>query len=151
MAISPKKLGAYMEAQDADFDEVEVETPEMESEESEEHEAEESEEHEALEHFLTMLMENGALIESAAHQVELFSGEQELDEDTAEQLEATLESLPEDLKAGMAKFIAGLSMDDLHELLEQLEEVEAIENDAVVVPYLFHAARHLAKGESAEA
>lgn len=144
MAISPKKLGAYMAAQDADMDDVEIETPEMEEAEGEEHEAEESEEAEAMEHFLSMLMDNGALIESAAHQVELFAGDQELDEDTIEQLAATLADLPEELKAGMAKFFAGLSMDELHELVEQLEEMEAIENDAVVVPYLFHAARLVA-------
>lgn len=145
MAISPKKLGAYMEAQDADMEDVELETPEMEAEESEEHEAEESEEHEALEHFLMLVMENAPMIETAAHQVELFAGDQELDEDTLEQLEATLADMPDELKAGMAKFFAALSMDELHELVEQLEEAEAIENDAVVVPYLFHASRMLAK------
>lgn len=145
MAIPAKKLGAYMAAQDADFDEMAVEPEEVEAEESEEAEADESEEHEAMEGFLKLLMDNGALIETAAHQVELFAGDQELDEDTLEQLEATLADMPDELKAGMAKYLSGLSIDELHELLEQLEEVDAIENDAVVVPYLFHATRMLAK------
>ena len=142
MAIPGKKLGAYMEASDA-AEYGEAEAPELD-EVDEAEEAEESDEAEALEGFLKLLMEHGQQIETAAHQVELFEGEAELDEDTVEQLEATLTDMPDELKAGMAKFFAGLSMDDLHELVEQLEEMDAIENDSVVVPYLFHAARLLA-------
>lgn len=142
MAISPKKLGAYMEAQDADYDEVEVEEPE---EDIEAEEGEESPEHEALEAFMSMLMDNGTLLETAAHQVELFGDEAELDEDTVEQIQAALAALPDELKAGMAKYFAGLSIDELHELVEQLEEADAIENDAVVVPFLFHASKLLAQ------
>lgn len=144
MAISPKKLGAYMEAQDADMEDIDLEAPEMDDEEEGEEEGEESEESEALENFLSMLMENGPLIETAAHQVELFAGDQELDEDTVEQLGATLADMPEDLKLGMKQFLSKLSMDELHELIEQLEGMDAIENDAVVVPYLFHASRMIA-------
>lgn len=144
MAIPPKKLGAYMQSQDADLDEMEeIEAP-GEALESDEDEGAESDEHEALEAFLAKLMEAGTEIESAAHQVELFEGDLELDDDTREQIESTLEAMPQELKDGMAKFLAGLSMDELHELLEQLEEMGAIENDAVVVPYLFHASRLLA-------
>lgn len=142
MAIAAKKLGAYMEAQEpVDYDEAEA--PELEEPEEME-EGEESKDAEELEAFLGLLMEHGQQLETAAHQVELFGGEAELDEDTIEQLQATLADMPEELKAGMAKFFAGLSMDELHELVEQLEEMEAIENDAVVVPYLFHASRMLA-------
>lgn len=142
MAIPAKKLGAYMEAQDVDTEEMdELEAgEEMEADEDEMAE----EESEALESFLSLLMEHGAQLETAAHAVQLFGGEAELDDDTIEQIESSLADMPDDLKAGMAKFFGGLSMDELHELVEQLEEMEAIENDAVVVPFLFHASRLLA-------
>lgn len=138
MAISPKALGAYMDkgAEEMD-DDFELD----EGAESEEHKAEESPEHEALEEFLEMLMEHGDAIESAAHSVELFTGEGELDEETADQIQAALAEMPEELRAGLKKYLAALSMDDLHELMEQLEESGAISNDAVVVPWLYHAAR----------
>lgn len=143
MAISPKALGSYMaDKADDEMDDVELEA--VEGEESEEHEAEESPEHEALEEFLEMLMEHGDAIESAAHAVELFTGEGELDEDTREQIEAALADMPEELKAGFKTYLAGLSIDELHELIEKLEESGAISNDAVVVPWLYHAARLVA-------
>lgn len=142
MAIPGKKLGAFMEAQDAaEYEDAEM--PELEESEEME-ESEESDESEALEAFLKLLMEHGSQLETAAHQVELFSGEEELDDDTKEQIEATLADMPEELTAGLGKFFGTLSMDELHELVEQLEEMDAIENDAVVVPYLFHAARLVA-------
>lgn len=141
MAISPKALGAYMADQDVEEMDDDVELEAEEGEESEAHEAEESPEHEALEEFLEMLMEHGDAIESAAHAVELFTGEDELDEETAEQIQAALEDMPDELKAGLKKYLGALSMDELHEVIEKLEESGAISNDAVVVPWLYHAAR----------
>lgn len=143
MAIPAKKLGAFMAAQDVDTDDMDLETEAEEMDEGEEAEVGEDEAAE-LEDFLKLLIEHGAQLETAAHAVQLFGGEAELDEDTVDQLAASVADLPDELKAGMAKFFAGLSMDDLHELLEQLEEVDAIENDAVVVPFIYHASRMLA-------
>lgn len=141
MAMDRKLLAAYRDGPMDDDDELDELEVEIEDDEVEVEGGESEEDTAALEAFLQMLMQHGAEIESAAHAVDLFEGDAELDDETTEQLQAALETLPEELRAGIKTHLADMSMDDLHELLEALEEGGAFENDALVVPWLYYAAR----------
>lgn len=93
------------------------------------------------ESFMELLFENAAAIQAAASHVVLTAMEEELPEDAKEDIRVALEGLPDALVAGMKSHFAELSLDQLHEIVENLEESGEIENDASVVPFLYWAAR----------
>ena len=142
--IDPAKLKAYMDQQDENDS---VAGPDYEEEGGEdylEEAAEELEESGAegdYQGFLEMLFENAGAIQAAAGQVFLSAVEQELTDEVKGQLKKALDSMPEELVQGIKAHLAELDPDDLHELVENLEESGVIENDATVVPFLYWAAR----------
>jgi hypothetical protein len=148
MAIDPKKLTAYMDDQEpADDDEI---VAEYEVEDEAAGDEETSPEDAEFAAFLEMLMENATEIESAAQAAEVLDIADELPDEVADAIMAALESMPPELVAGMVKYLGQMSPDDLHELVETMEESGQIENDGIVVPFLYWASRLAAGEEGAE-
>lgn len=141
--IDPSKLKAYMD-QVAEEDNM---APDLEGDLDEDYLEEAGEELEEAgatgdyEGFLEQLFQNGDAIQAAASTVYLTAMDQELPAETKAEIQKALKSLPAELVAGIKAHLAELDFDDLHEMVENLEEAEVIENDASVVPFLYWAAR----------
>lgn len=148
--LDPRMLKSYMDhvkASDSyDDDEYENED-DVESEGGEDYIEEGAEElAEQLdggdyEGFMKLLFENATAIQAAASHITMTVMDEELPESAKEDLEVALEGLPEELVTGIKQHFAGMDLDQLHEVVESLEEAGAIENDASVVPFLYWAAR----------
>lgn len=147
MALDKSKLKSYMEqvAEDSaypDYDEEEDESSFEEEQEEEEEELDE-EEHdsgEGYEGFMEMLYQHADAIQQAASSVYVTALD-ELEEDAKIAIIEALEQLPDDLVEGIKKHLGNMDPDELHSLIENLEESGAIENDASVVPFLYWTAR----------
>lgn len=141
--IDPSKLKAYMD-QVAEEDNM---APDLEGDLDEDYLEEAGEELEEAgatgdyEGFLEQLFQNGDAIQAAASTVYLTAMDQELPAETKTEIQAALKNLPAELVAGIKAHLAELDFDDLHEMVENLEEAGVIENDASVVPFLYWAAR----------
>lgn len=144
MAVNPSKLKSYL-----DLSEKEREVPDYDDEdgsdysEYEEEAAEEMEEAGATgdyEGFLKLLFQHAGEIQSAASSV-FVTAVESIDDAARESITAALAEMPQDLVDGIKSHLAEMSPDELHELIEELEESGAIENDATVVPFLYWAAR----------
>ncbi len=142
--IDPAKLQSYMaQVEDDDM----MAGPDLEDEGGEDYLEEASEELEEsgasgdYVAFLEALFANGDAIQAAASAVMLGLDADELPEQSKSQLKKALSSLPKDVAAGIKEHLAGMEFDDLHEMVENLEEAGAIENDGSVVPFLYWAAR----------
>ena len=146
--LSPRMLQSFL-AKAKEDDEL----PDYEDETDVEHESGEDYMEEAAEEleeagasgdyegFMELLFEHAGAIQAAASHVVLTVMEQELPEDAKEDIRVALEGLPEALVAGIKEHFANLTPDQLHEIVENLEESGEIENDASVVPFLYWAAR----------
>lgn len=141
MPVDPKMLKSYMaeakESQEpADYEEDEAsEFVEEGAEELEEMGIEDG-----YEGFLKMLYENASAIQAAASDIYVTAMDS-IDDDVKEQIASALDEMPEELVAGIKKHLADLDPDQLHELIEELEDMGGIENDASVVAWLYWAAR----------
>lgn len=91
--------------------------------------------------FMKLLFENAPAIQAAASHIAMTVMDEELPESAKEDLEVAMESLPADLVAGIKQHFAKMDLDQLHDVVESLEDSGAIENDASVVPFLYWAAR----------
>lgn len=146
--LSPKLLQSFLAKSKEDDelpdygDEVDVDSEDGEDymEEAEE-ELEETGASGDYEGFMQLLFENAQAIQAAASHVVLTVMEEELPEDVKEDIRVALDGLPEELVAGIKSHFANLTPDQLHEIVENLEESGEIENDASVVPFLYWAAR----------
>lgn len=146
--LAPKMLQSYMAKakEDADYpdydDEVDVDSESGEDylEEATE-ELEEADASGDYEGFMAMMFENAQAIQAAAAHVFVTVLEEELPEDVKEDIRTALDGMPSELVAGMKAHLSSLSPDELHELVENLEESGEIENDASVVPFLYWASR----------
>jgi len=146
--LAPKMLQSYMAKakEDADFPDYEDES-DVENEGGEDYLEEATEEMEEAgatgdyEGFLKMLFENAAAIQAAAAHVFVTVLDEEIPEDAKEDIQVALNGLPEELVAGIKAHFAEMSPDELHDVVENLEESGEIENDASVVPFLYWAAR----------
>ena len=142
--IDPAKLKAYMDQQDEDDS---VAGPDFEDEGGEDYLEEATEELEEAgaegdyTAFMESMFEHGRALQTAAGTVFLSVVGQDLPENVKKQIMAELDKLPPELVDGIKAHLAELDVDDLHELIENLEEAGAIENDATVVPFLYWAAR----------
>lgn len=145
--LAPKMLQSYMAKakEDADFpydDEVDVENEggddyiEEASEELAEHAH--SGDYEA---FMKSLFEHAGAIQAAAGDIFLTVVDEDLPSEAKASLMAALAELPPDLVDGIKQHFAQLDVDELHDVVESLEESGAIENDATMVPFLYWAAR----------
>lgn len=144
MAVNPGKLKSYMTqvAEDSaypDYDEEEEDSLKEYQEEAEE-ELEEAGATGDYEGFLQSLFENGSAIQAAASMVYVTALDS-IDDSTKASIKEALSDLPPELVDGIKAHLAEMDPDDLHELIENLEETGAIENDAAVVPFLYWAAR----------
>ncbi len=141
MPVDPKMLKSYMaEAKEAhepaDYgDDDAAEFVEEGTEELEEMGVEDG-----YEGFLKSLYENASAIQAAASEVYVTALDA-IDDEVKEQIASALDEMPEDLVAGIKTHLADLDPDQLHELIEELEDMGGIENDASVVAWLYWAAR----------
>ena len=146
--LAPKMLQSYMAKakEDADLPDYEDES-DVDNEDGEDYLEEASEEMEEAgatgdyEGFMKMLFENAAAIQAAASHVFVTVLDEELPEDAKEDIKVALKGLPKELVMGIKAHFAEMSPDELHEVIENLEESGAIENDAAVVPFLYWASR----------
>lgn len=146
--LAPKMLQSYMakakeDADVPDYDD-EVDTEHGNGEDYMEEATEELGETGATgdyESFMAMMFENASIIQEAASRAMLTVMEGDLSEDAKQDIQMALDDLPEELVSGMKAHFADLSVDQLHEIVENLEESGEIENDATVVPFLYWAAR----------
>lgn len=146
--LAPKMLQSYMAKakEDADIPDYDEEV-DVDSEDGEDYLEEASEELEEAgaegdyEGFMAMLFENAQAIQAAASHVFLTVLEEDIPEDVKEDIRVALEGMPAELVSGIKAHFAELSPDELHEVVENLEESGEIENDASVVPFLYWAAR----------
>lgn len=146
--LAPKMLQSYMAKakEDADVPDYDEEV-DVDSEDGEDYLEEASEElgetgaEGDYEGFMSLLFENAPAIQAAASHVLVTVLEEELPEDVKEDIRVALQGLPDELVAGIKAHFAELSPDQLHEIVENLEESGEIENDASVVPFLYWAAR----------
>ncbi len=143
MAVNPSKLKSYMAqvAEDSaypDYDEDEESVHEY-KEEAEEalEEAGASGDYEG---FLHMLFEHGSAIQAAASMVYVTALDA-IDDSTKAAIKEAMADLPPELVDGIKAHLAEMDPDQLHEMIESLEEAGAIENDAAVVPFLYWASR----------
>lgn len=144
MAVNPSKLKSYLEQseEDAAIPDYEDES-DMDMSEYEEEAAEEMEEAGATgdyEGFLKLLFQHAPEIQSAASTVYVTALDA-IDDDVRESITSSLAEMPQELVDGIKAHLAEMDADELHELVEQLEEAGVIENDASVVPFLYWAAR----------
>ena len=145
--LAPKMLQSYMAKAKEDADFPYDEEVDVEEDGGEDYIEEASEElAEAVhggdyESFMKSLFDHASDIQAAASDILLSVVDEELPEDVQAELVAALESMPPDLVAGIKEHFAGMSIDELHDVVESLEESGAIENDASVVPFLYWAAR----------
>lgn len=141
MPVDPKMLKSYMaEAKEAHepADYGDDEASEFVEEGTEE--LEEMGIADGYEGFLKSLYENASAIQAAASEVYV-TGLDAIEDDVKEQIASALDEMPEDLVAGIKTHLADLNPDQLHELIEELEDMGGIENDASVVAWLYWAAR----------
>lgn len=142
--IDPAKLKSYM---DQVAEEEDNSAPDLEGVESEDYLEEAGEELEEAgatgdyESFLKVLFQNGEAVQAAASNVFLTLIEEELSEEIKAEIQTALKEMPPELVAGIKAHLAELDPDQLHEMVENLEEAGVIENDASVVPFLYWAAR----------
>lgn len=142
--LDPAKLRSYMQqAQDDD----DIASPDDETEGGEDYLEEATEDLGEsgatgdYEGFMRLMFENAGDLQQAASKVFLSVIDQELPEDTKEEIQAALAEMPQELVAGIKSHLGELDPDQLHDLVEELEDAGAIENDASVVPFLYWAAR----------
>ena len=143
MAVNPSKLKSYMEqvAEDQAY-------PDYEDDENEVHEYKEEAEEELeeagasgdYEGFLELLFAHAEEIQAAASSV-IVDAMESIDEESKAAISSALAAMPQDLVDGIRTHLADMDVDQLHELVENLEEAGVIENDASVVPFLYWAAR----------
>ena len=146
--LDPVKLKSYMDhVKDQDEmpdydDEVDVEDEGGEDaiEEASEELAEEAHAGD-YEQFMQMLFEHASAIQAAASHITMTTFDQDLPESAKEDLAVALEGLPPELVHGIQEHFGNLDLDQLHDVVESLEDAGAIENDAAVVPFLYWAAR----------
>lgn len=138
--LNSQMLKSYMDQAQND-----IASPDYEESEDYLHEAgEELEEAGATgdyEGFLKLMFENAGDIQSAASKIFLSVIDEELPEDAKAEIQDALAKLPQELVTGIQEHLAAMDPDQLHDLVEELEESGAIENDASVVPFLYWAAR----------
>lgn len=144
MAVNPAKLKSYMTqvAEDSaypDYEDEEEDSLEEYQEEAEE-ELEEAGATGDYQSFMQSLFEHGSAIQAAASMVYVTALDA-IDESTKASIKEALADLPPELVKGIKAHLAEMDPDELHELIENLEEAGAIENDAAVVPFLYWAAR----------
>ena len=143
MAVNPSKLKSYMEqaAEDAAIPDYDDEMHDLdEYKEEAEEELKEAGATGDYASFLELLFQHAGEIQSAASSVYVTALES-IDEDAKAAIASALAEMPTDLVDGIKAHLAELSPDELHDLIEELEEAGAIENDATVVPFLYWAAR----------
>jgi len=143
MAVNPSKLKSYMDqvAEDSAF-------PDYEEEDHDEHEYKEEAEEELeeagatgdYEGFLELLFQHAEEIQAAASSV-IVDAMDSIDEESKSAIATAMASMPQELVDGIKTHLAEMDPDQLHELVENLEEAGVIENDASVVPFLYWAAR----------
>ena len=142
--LNPQILKSYMAQTEEDND---IASPDDETEGGDDYLEEAGEEMEDAgatgdyEGFLKMLFENAGALQEAASKVFLSVIDQELPEDAKQEIQAALAEMPQELVDGIKSHMAEMDPDQLHDLVEELEESGAIENDASVVPFLYWAAR----------
>lgn len=142
--IDPAKLKSYMSQVEEDDM---VAGPDLEDEGGEDYledateELEESGASGDYASFLEALFTNGSAVQAAASALMLGLDVDDLPAQSKARLKKALSSLPSDLASGIKEHLAGMEFDDLHEMVENLEEAGAIENDGSVVPFLYWAAR----------
>lgn len=142
--IDPAKLKSYMDQVAEEEDNSAPDLEDVESEDYLEEAGEELEEAGATgdyESFLELLFQNGEAVQAAASNVFLTMIEEELPEEVKAEIQTALKEMPPELVAGIKAHLAELDPDQLHEMVENLEESGVIENDASVVPFLYWAAR----------
>lgn len=144
MAVHPGKLKSYMSqvAEDSAYPdyEDEDESPAHEYEEEAEEELEEAGATGDYEGFLKLMFEHGSVLQAAASTVYVTALDA-IDDSTKASVKEALAELPPELVDGIKAHLAEMDSDELHDLIENLEEAGAIENDAAVVPFLYWAAR----------
>lgn len=140
--LDPVKLKSYMMQAEED-----IAAPDYEDEGGEDYLAEAGEEMEEAgatgdyEGFLKLMFENAGDIQEAASKVFLSVIDEELSEDSKDEIRTAMAEMPKELVDGIKSHLASMDPDQLHELVEELEESGAIENDASVVPFLYWVAR----------
>lgn len=143
MPVQPSKLKSYMEqvAEDQAY-------PDYGDDENELHEYKEEAEEELeeagasgdYEGFLELLFAHAEEIQAAASSV-IVDAMDSIDEESKAAIAAAMATMPQELVDGIKAHLADMDPDQLHELVENLEEAGVIENDASVVPFLYWAAR----------
>jgi hypothetical protein len=142
--LNPQILKSYMDQTEEDND---LASPDDETDGGDDYMEEAGEELKEsgatgdYEGFLKMLFQNAGAIQEAASKVFLSVIDQELPDEAKQEIQDALASMPKDLVKGIKAHLAELDPDQLHDLVEELEESGAIENDASVVPFLYWAAR----------
>lgn len=144
MALDKSKLKSYMQQveEDSAYPDYEDEE-ESDLHEAEEEAVEELEEAGAegdYEGFMELMFQHADAIQHAASSVYVTALDA-IDEDVKAAINEAVSGLPEDLAMGIKQHFADMDPDQLHEVIENLEEAGAIENDAAVVPFLYWAAR----------
>lgn len=146
--LAPKMLQSYMAKakEDTEYSDYEDES-DVENESGEDYMEDATEELEEAgatgdyEGFMKMLFEHASAIQAAASHVFVTVLDEDLPEDAKEDIKVALEGLPDELVSGIKAHLAEMSPDELHDVVENLEESGEIENDASVVPFLYWAAR----------
>lgn len=147
--LAPKMLQSYMAKakEDADLPDYDEEEVDVDAEDGEDYIEEASEEMAEEMHggdyedFMQSFFEHASDIQSAADSIVLSVLDEELDDAVKADLTDALDAMPPELVAGIKAHFSKLSLDELHDVVESLEESGAIENDASVVPFLYWAAR----------
>lgn len=143
MAVNPGKLKSYMAqvAEDSAYPDYEEDEDSLhEYQEEAEEELEEAGATGDYEGFLKLMFEHGSAIQAAASMVYVTALDA-IDDSVKGAIREAMADLPPELVTGIKQHLAEMDPDDLHELIENLEEAGAIENDAAVVPFLYWAAR----------
>jgi len=145
MALDKSKLKSYMQQveEDSAYPDYEDEAEESAEHEAQEEAVEELEEAGAegdYEGFMELMFQHADAIQQAASSVYVTALDA-IDDDVKDAINEAIAGMPEELAAGIKQHFAGMEPDQLHEVIENLEEAGAIENDASVVPFLYWAAR----------
>lgn len=144
MALDKSKLKSYMQQveEDSAYPDYEDEE-ESDLHEAQEEAVEELEEAGAegdYEGFMELMFQHADAIQQAASSVYVTALDA-IDDDVKAAINEAVSGLPEELAMGIKQHLADMDPDQLHEVIENLEEAGAIENDAAVVPFLYWAAR----------
>jgi len=143
--LNPQMLKSYMAKAQEDDD---ISSPDDETEggsdyfeKADDDATEQDDDSGGYEGFMRLMFEHASELQTAANKVFLSVIDDELPEDTKDEIRAAIKNMPPELISGIKEYLTDLGPDQLHEMVEELEESGAIENDASVVPFLYWAAR----------